>query len=69
MTCNFITDSGEFQENNEKQILTSNNKQKIPEKPVEGKFRYILPRPPLNIINQHSKFSSNPTAHGSSTKK
>ncbi|EXX63183.1 hypothetical protein RirG_154690 [Rhizophagus irregularis DAOM 197198w] len=69
MTCNFITDSGEFQENNEEQILTSNNKQKIPEKPVEGKFHYILPRPPLNIINQHSKFSSNPTAHGSSTKK
>ncbi|UZO29904.1 uncharacterized protein OCT59_023353 [Rhizophagus irregularis] len=54
MTCNFITDSGEFQENNEEQILTSNNKQKIPEKPVEGKFHYILPRPPLNIINQHN---------------
>ncbi|GBC43638.2 hypothetical protein GLOIN_2v1780679 [Rhizophagus irregularis DAOM 181602=DAOM 197198] len=42
MTCNFITDSGEFQENNEKQIATLNN-QKSPEESIKGKFCYILP--------------------------
>ncbi|CAB5341677.1 unnamed protein product [Rhizophagus irregularis] len=60
MTCNFITDSGEFQENNEKQIATLNN-QKSPEESIKGKFRYILPRPPLQNINQYSKFKILPS--------
>ncbi|CAB5376779.1 unnamed protein product [Rhizophagus irregularis] len=62
MTCNFITDSGEFQENNINQTPTPNSQFSIFQEdtsslsnnlkqPVKKKFRYILPRP-LQDMNQ-----------------
>ncbi|RGB27357.1 hypothetical protein C1646_769208 [Rhizophagus diaphanus] len=62
MTYNFITDSGEFQENNINQTLTPNSQFSIFQEdslslsnnlkqPVKKKFRYILPQP-LQDMNQ-----------------
>ncbi|PKK56279.1 hypothetical protein RhiirC2_800377 [Rhizophagus irregularis] len=62
MTCNFITDSGEFQENNINQTPTPNSQFSIFQEdslslsnnlkqPVKKKFHYILPQP-LQDMNQ-----------------
>ncbi|CAB5213593.1 unnamed protein product [Rhizophagus irregularis] len=77
MSCNFVADSGEFQENDENQIPTTKNemllypKTPIPQsnpsslkEDVKKRYRHILPQPPLQDINQ-LQFPFNSTTHGS----
>ncbi|GES86280.1 hypothetical protein GLOIN_2v1842188 [Rhizophagus clarus] len=65
MSCNFVTDSKEFQKNDEKQISTSKNEILLyPKTPIpltnpsfsketnKKRFRHILSWPPLQDINQ-----------------
>ncbi|CAB4443410.1 unnamed protein product [Rhizophagus irregularis] len=76
-SCNFVADSGEFQKNDENQIPTSKNEMLLyPKTPIlqsnpsslketiKKRYRHILPRPPLQDINQ-LQFLFNSTTHGS----
>ncbi|RHZ84951.1 hypothetical protein Glove_74g328 [Diversispora epigaea] len=76
MNCNFITDSGEFQENSsdECKLILNKNENEIPilsnsnTELITKQFCYILPYPPLQNSNNNQFFFTS-TSHSSSTKK